>query len=74
MCSVETILPILIFPRLAIYNMILILSCNAGQWLWANHKGKQPIHLESFCFSLSVQYSTPCMRYSVLYYKIGFLF
>ena len=36
MCSVETILPILIFPRLAIYNMILILSCNVTQWTAAS--------------------------------------
>ena len=44
-----------------------------------NHEGKHLIPLQPFCtqttilFSLSVQYSINYMRYSTLYYKIGFV-
>ena len=35
------------------------------------HNHSAPI--QPFCFSLSVQYSISYMRYSTIYYKIGFV-
>lgn len=39
-----------------------------GQW----HTYDRPVPAQQFCFSLSVEYSLNCMRYSTLRYKRGF--
>lgn len=50
---------------------VTILGSGSEPQLPVNHK--QPIHLESFCFSISVQYSRNYMTYSTFWYKIGFV-
>ena len=38
---------------------------------WYDHKGKQLIHWQPFCFSLSIQYSIDYIKCAAFYYKIG---
>jgi len=38
---------------------------------WSDHNGKQLIHWQPFCFSLSIQYSMDYMKCTTFYYKIG---
>ena len=87
MRSVETILQILTFDFSWAQDMQYTLSHDAGQWHWAtthsqsnHHKGKQPIHLTTILYSCShpvfpllVLCLTNYMRYSMFYYKIGFV-
>ena len=71
-------------PRLAICNTIL--SGDAGQLqgpqLTLGHRimrvhdeytYNHSVPIQLFCFSLSVQYSINYIKYSTLYYKIGFV-
>ena len=67
------------FPGLAICTTIhsfdafinVKVSHSSQPAMWS--QGKQLIYLQSFYFSLSVQYSISYMRYLTLYYKIGFV-
>ena len=66
------------FPRLVTCGTVL--SLGAGQWQRAtapsqlcDHEGKQLMHLQPLCFSLSVQYSINYMRCTTVCYKIGFV-
>ena len=72
------------FPWLLICGLLSSHDAGQGQWATApsphvimsvnnRYIYSHPVTVQSFCFLLSVQYPINYMKYSTLYYKIGFV-
>ena len=64
------------FPANNAVQLSLMLGSGSEPKLPVSHqvtRVNNPIHLQSFCSSISVEYLINYMRYSTLYYKTGFV-